>query len=324
MSQRSTLSSEPDELPHAEADSPIAADQAPGAFGPRMAKYLSGPNQESLDVEWFAHSDFVVTRLQYSKGLSSVSAPIPSERAFIINVQLIPIPFHQLWLRGALAQTGCLSKGAVGVLDLEQGPRFFLPTEFDALQFYVRREKLDHYAHGLGAERTGALSWQYGAVDETLLHLSLILIKLLKDRKHKLIVDQLVKMLMLHFLFAYGAPFARTGGARGGLASWQLRRCKDRMSHNLASSISVSELAKDCRLSRVHFSRSFKRSTGETPHRWLLRRRVEEVKKMLAATEVPISEIALACGFNDQSHLTKAFSAIAGLTPGAWRREQKN
>jgi AraC-like DNA-binding protein len=321
MSEPFTFVDRPRQHSHTREDSWTVESQ--GAFGPRMAEYLAGQNHDALELEWFSHSKLVATRLQYFKGLSTLSAPIPSEKAYIIAVQLSPLSFHQLWLRGALAQTGCLAEGAVDVVDLEQEPRFFLPTPFHTLQFYITRETVDKLADEFDVQSVGGLSWPYGAVDETLLHLSCALIKLLRACEHKAFVDQFVKIFILHLLMAYGGARMRSAIARGGLASWQLRRCRERANGSLATSISLDELAKECRLSTGYFGAAFKTSTGETPHRWLLKLRIKEAKKLLATTDLPISEIAPACGFSDQSHLTKAFSTIAGLTPGAWRREQQ-
>lgn len=110
---------------------------------------------------------------------------------------------------------------------------------------------------------------------------------------------------------------------RGGLAPWQERRSKELMRSRLESDISLAELATECRLSRSYFARAFKKSTGESPHRWLLGQRVETAKHMLLHSETPLSEIALAVGFSDQSHLTKVFARAVGATPGAWRRGLK-
>jgi AraC-like DNA-binding protein len=91
-----------------------------------------------------------------------------------------------------------------------------------------------------------------------------------------------------------------------------------------AEQISLDQLAGECRLSSSHFARAFRKSTGESPHRWLVRRRVEAAKTMLSSSEMAISEIALACGFVDQSHLTRVFSSLVGAPPGAWRSSRRN
>ena len=87
--------------------------------------------------------------------------------------------------------------------------------------------------------------------------------------------------------------------------------------------VTLAYLAGECHLSVAHFARAFKRTTGQTPHRWLLERRVEHAKRILVTSALPLAEIAAACGFADQSHLTRVFSQIVGAGPGAWRRTWK-
>jgi AraC family transcriptional regulator len=107
---------------------------------------------------------------------------------------------------------------------------------------------------------------------------------------------------------------------RGGLAPWQERRAKELMSTHLGREISLAFVAGECRLSVSHFARSFKQCTGKPPHRWLLENRVEKAKELLINAELPLAEIALECGFSDQSHFTRVFSRIAGTSPGTWQR----
>lgn len=110
------------------------------------------------------------------------------------------------------------------------------------------------------------------------------------------------------------------GHSGGGLAPWQERRAKEILLGDLQSPRPLSELARTCGLSGRHFLRLFKASTGAPPHRWLLRQRIERAKSLLESTSDPVSDVALACGFADQSHLTRVFRALVGASPAAWRR----
>ena len=110
---------------------------------------------------------------------------------------------------------------------------------------------------------------------------------------------------------------------RGGLASWQLTRVKDFMRARASHDMAIDELAGLIDLSRKHFARAFRQSTGLPPHRWLMKLRIEKAREMLASGDLPIAEIALACGFADQSHLTAAFRKATGATPGTFRREAR-
>ena len=111
---------------------------------------------------------------------------------------------------------------------------------------------------------------------------------------------------------------------RGGLAPWQVRRTEQMLSENLDGEVTLAHLAGECRLSVSHFARAFKQTTGQSPHRWLLARRVEHAKRLLLTSALPLAKIAPACGFADQSHFTRVFSQMVGTGPGAWRRALKD
>jgi AraC-like DNA-binding protein len=107
---------------------------------------------------------------------------------------------------------------------------------------------------------------------------------------------------------------------RGGLAPWQERRAKDLLMANLDGGIGLDALAAECGLSRSHFARAFKTSTGISPLRWLAAQRIDRAKIILQATDLPLEQIADTCGFSDASHLARTFRHATGLPPGDWRR----
>ncbi|HTU09412.1 MAG TPA: AraC family transcriptional regulator [Allosphingosinicella sp.] len=109
----------------------------------------------------------------------------------------------------------------------------------------------------------------------------------------------------------------------GGLAPWQVELTLKLLRRDLCADCAVAELARRCGLSRSHFTRAFRISTGTPPHRWLVRQRVRCAGEMLERTDESISTIALSCGFADQSHLTRIFHAAVGASPAAWRRQRK-
>ncbi len=124
---------------------------------------------------------------------------------------------------------------------------------------------------------------------------------------------------------AYAASrlmFARTAERkRGGLAPWQQRRASELLLARIGRHVPIADLAAGCRLSVSHFVRAFRQSMGLPPHRWIVMRRIDLSKDLLVESAArSLAEIALACGFADQSHFTRTFSRIVGMTPGAWRR----
>jgi AraC-like DNA-binding protein len=99
-----------------------------------------------------------------------------------------------------------------------------------------------------------------------------------------------------------------------------MRRVHEYVEAHLNNRIELVELSAIAGLSVFHFAREFKQSAGVTPHYYLMRRRVERAKELLASTDLSLSEIAFATGFSDQSHFTRHFRQMIGMTPGQFRR----
>jgi AraC-like DNA-binding protein len=108
---------------------------------------------------------------------------------------------------------------------------------------------------------------------------------------------------------------------RGGISPARLRRVEEFLMAHLADDIGLDALAATADLSAKHFARAFRQSTGMAPHRWLIQRRIERAMDLLKTTSASLAEIALACGFADQSHFTAAFRKSVGATPGSFRRD---
>ena len=91
----------------------------------------------------------------------------------------------------------------------------------------------------------------------------------------------------------------------------------------LDEAIRVEDLSELVRLSAYNFSRAFKLSIGEAPHTYLVRRRLDRARHLMLTSDTALSEVALACGFYDQAHLSKLFRRCTGQSPAAWRRERR-
>jgi AraC family transcriptional regulator len=107
-----------------------------------------------------------------------------------------------------------------------------------------------------------------------------------------------------------------------GLGRGQFRRAIDFMQANLAGDVTLAMLAREAGLSRFHFARMFKSTTGVTPHQYLLQCRLEAARSMLLGQDLTIADIAAQTGFYDQSHLVYQFKRTFGVTPSHFRRSQ--
>jgi AraC family transcriptional regulator len=111
---------------------------------------------------------------------------------------------------------------------------------------------------------------------------------------------------------------------RRGLSRPQMRRIEDYIEATLSEVIPIGRLSAESGLSVSHFVRQFRLSTGISPHQFVLRRRVERARRMLVETDEPIAQIALACGFSHQEHLTNIFKRQVGVTPAGFRRSGRH
>jgi AraC family transcriptional regulator len=108
---------------------------------------------------------------------------------------------------------------------------------------------------------------------------------------------------------------------RGGLGSARLRRIKELVHAKMEDDLSLDEMAQSVGLSTAHFARMFRKSTGRTPHQFVLRRRLERAKAMLGAPEARVLDVAVACGFKTQQHFAQAFRDLWGVSPTEYRED---
>jgi AraC family transcriptional regulator len=107
--------------------------------------------------------------------------------------------------------------------------------------------------------------------------------------------------------------------SRVGIVDRRLRRAIEFMSDNCGRELSLAEIARAAYLSEFHFARLFKKITGATPHAYLASMRIERARRLLAESDLPISEVGAEVGYGSQSHFTKIFREATGMTPKAFR-----
>ena len=111
---------------------------------------------------------------------------------------------------------------------------------------------------------------------------------------------------------------------RGGLGSARLRRIKELVHAKMEDDLSLDEMAQSVGLSTAHFARMFRKSTGESPHQFVLRQRIERAKAMLRAPDARVLEVAVACGFKTQQHFAQVFRDVCRVRPTEYRQDFLN
>ena len=135
----------------------------------------------------------------------------------------------------------------------------------------------------------------------------------------RLYAESLANVLAVHLLRHYTAGGSDPQRLTGGLSAQRLRQVMAFVAENYSSDVRLAELANVAGMSSFHFAREFKRTTGTTPHQYLIKFRVERAKALLAESQMPLTEVGLKSGFSHQSHFTRLFRRLTGTTPQSYR-----
>ncbi len=245
----------------------------------------------------------------------------PLEAGYAIHVHMAVLPSIDLWIDDQHVKTPDFNVGDICLLDLRAPLTAHVRDSLNFLRIQISRRVLDEIAYDRGEPSPGELRPVQGGVHDLILYsLSKALLARLDNYspEDRLFADYVGLAFHAHIIRTYG--FAEEFSARGGLTPWQLRRVCEMMIANITGNVPVSQLADACSLSVSYFTRSFRQTVGVPPHKWLMNERIKRAKDLMKSSAMSLPEIALACGFSDQSHLTRVFARMEGYTPGRLRR----
>jgi AraC family transcriptional regulator len=135
----------------------------------------------------------------------------------------------------------------------------------------------------------------------------------------RLYAESLANVLAVHLLRHYSTGGSQPQHFTGGLSAQKLKQVIAFVAENYSNDVPLAELANVAGMSSFHFAREFKRTTGTSPHQYLIKYRVERAKSLLAEAELPLTEVGLRSGFSHQSHFTRLFRRLTGTTPQSYR-----
>jgi AraC family transcriptional regulator len=197
-----------------------------------------------------------------------------------------------------------------------------LDGSIETMHLYLRRSIVDAVIEDmLGDPKQITLNPVFNGSDPLLEQIAVSMRGALNDNSlaSKLYVEQLSWTLAAHLVHSSSrrVPASYT---YGGLSKQQLKRVIDFIEVNMEKPLDLNDLSRAACLNPVYFGRQFKRTTNMSPHQFVIQRRIERAKSLLATTSQPIAEVAAACGFCHQEHLTRVFRIRCGTTPSAYRR----
>jgi AraC family transcriptional regulator len=296
-------------------------------YGQRLAEASRVENAPAIVSRALRIADMAVTEIRCDNPLPQMSGPIRQEDAFVVGLKLRDFPVHKYWEDGRLTPVCDLRAGESSLHDLKRNPTVLLDKPYHFLVFYLPRAALDAIADDASAPRIRDLSYKPGAGvnDVTISGLGSLLLPALShpDQANRLFVDHVLLAVGVHVAQTYGGMQPMWRPARGGLAPWQERRAMEILRANIKRGVALKEVARECGLSVGYFSHAFRRTLGVAPHKWLMEQRVVLSKEKLRDDGLSLSDVAMECGFSDQSHLTRVFRQTVGVSPGAWRRAFK-
>ena len=221
----------------------------------------------------------------------------------------------------------CARVGSVSLVPARVSSSWVLSGHSRVAHIYVDPQRLaDVAANQDGPPCTPALADFFA--DDDVAAASLIRAMLAQARSGTLdglAHDELMAMLLRHLLRRHAADGPTPAvPPRITLTAATLRRLFDHIEQGLDSSLRLRDLAAQARLSDDHFLRAFRAAVGQTPHRYVLGRRIALAQRLLDRTALPIVAVAQRTGFRGASHFAAAFRQHVGATPSAWRAQRRH
>ncbi len=286
---------------------------------------IQHPGAPCLVTRPLSNSSLIVTEIKGPAGFGATQA-IAQDNAYVLQLRLLDCRKCTYFVEGQPLQVEDRRAGALHFHDLRTAPTAVIRDPFHVMHLYVPTKVLAGLAgeasgKGLrGLRVTHGESYRDGSVTNLLLALRSVLAR--PQGASALLVDHITQALCVHLVRHYASLATSRQLHHGGLAAWQARRAGELIETHLSDDIPLSRLAAECGVSIRHFTRAFSQTFGMPAHRYLTRRRIELALELLKVRTLTIQEVALKCGFVDQSHLTRVFTSHIGSSPGHWRRTQ--
>jgi AraC family transcriptional regulator len=255
------------------------------------------------------------------------TAPEVSQPALDVHLIVAHLggPKHVERRSGAARATADISCGDISIIPAGAAYGWSTRGPIDYAHFYLPRARLDQAARAL-FDRTGrdvSLTERFGCRDALLIGLfGAMLAEASEAAPSGLYLETLAEAFVARLLRGHSNLAVAGAPANYALAPRRLSEVKRHIEANLATEMTLGDLAEVARLSRFHFARAFHRATGSSPYDFIIRRRIETAKDLLQGTRLPIEEVARRTGFASAGYFATRFGKIVGLTPSRFRRDR--
>jgi AraC family transcriptional regulator len=248
------------------------------------------------------------------------TTPTPQGEGFMAALVLTETSGHRSWINGREIAVRPALAGQFRFFDLRNSFIAELPPAFHTVHLFMPNAALSKRAGG-----SPKWDWEEDSFydDPILSHLVRAMIPAIRNPsfQDQLFCDLILQAASRHVAGKYAdLIFVKPLSARN-LSRKEESQAKGILLDRIGGNVSLDEVASACGVSTDHFGKMFKWSTGLPPYRWLTLQRIERAKLLLRSSNDSLVEIALECGFANQSHFTRVFSREVGLSPGRWRRQ---
>jgi AraC family transcriptional regulator len=286
-----------------------------------FARQFSAESIKAFSTTTLNASQILVARISGSVGTGALASFAP-EKAYLVILHLQDCVGGELWKAGQIHSTIPLMAGSLIVTHLEEDPSVLLREAHDFIAMKIPEAALNELADRSGAPRVSKLRSEARAFDAVVHHLARAMvcaIELALDENGHFL-EHISHAICLRLTQNYGIQYSHANWACDGLGLEKMRLAKELLAADLTKQPNLEPIARRCGMPVGRFVRLFRQATGLPPHRWLRAIRVQRAKELMGGSSLSLAQVAYECGFSDQSHFTRVFSAAVNMTPAAWRK----
>lgn len=246
------------------------------------------------------------------------------DRGLVVGVSLTDGHRRRIRMNG-LRETKLFDRGDVFIRDFASSYTADFDGDFDFCLIQLPMNFFDQSDRYIDGARATDLMRLQAESDPVLLGLSAAMLPALGgvSSVQERYLEHVSSALCIHLLNKYANKTAPVPRSKPSLPPAAIRSAQEMLLAEAGERHSMGVIAESVGLSRSAFFTAFRDATGLAPYQWHLRRRIDQARHLMRTTNLPLAEIALRCGFSDQSHFSRVFARIEGEPPGRWQSNSR-